>query len=402
MLVFASSAAANVAPVPKPSTLQPPRVLLVSDQWKGSEHSSVEGIFGRGLPGAASTEVVTFTPTGATPERRGHRLILPKRCRRAGLVDALHAVNAFPADVVLVRNWYPVLRQMLAWRARVAAASGSPRVGFWLSFPHTYQRLFSAQHSGRALWRKTLEYRFRTWRETRLLRRCDCFLPITRTLRSEFHADLNVPWHPLPMGIDAEQLPPPLAERAPGPVRFAYVGTIDDLRRVDEIVAGFRGVDHPWELHVYTASDNAAVRRLRAIPEDRLHWHAPLPRRDLFAALRQADVGIGLIPEVPLYRVASPTKTVEYYALGLPALLNPLPEYRELFDDSMALYTEFGATPIAAAVQRTLAMPLEALRAMGERGRSIVGERRDYRVLAVGVMEFLRGLPPRGPGAATR
>lgn len=373
-------------------------MLLVSDQWDPSEHSSVEGIFGRGLPGAVSTEVVTFSPTGRVPERRGNRLVVPKRCRRTGLVEALHAVQALPAEVVLVRNWYPVLRQLLAWRARVAAASpgsAAPRVGFWLSFPHTYQRLFSAQQSGRALWRKTLEYRFRTWREKRLLRRCDCFLPITRTLRSEFYADLKVPWQPLPMGVDLEHLPVPCAARDPGPVRFVYVGTIDDLRRVEEIVAGFRAVDRPWELHVYTASDNAAVRRLRAIPEDRVRWHAPLPRRALFAALRNADVGIGLIPEVPLYRVASPTKTLEYYALGLPALLNPLPEYRELFDETTAIYAEFGANPITAAVQRTLALPPEALRAMGERGRSIVCQRRDYRVLAAEVMEFLRGLTPR-------
>lgn len=375
------------------------RVLLISDQWAASEHSSVEGVFGRGLPGVESTDVVTFSEGGESRRavREDHRLVLPRRCRRAGLAEALRWLEAWPADVVIVRNWFPVLRQMLEARSALAKLGTAARVGFWWSFPHTYQRLHSARQSGRAVWRKTLEYHFRSWREGRALRRCDFFLPITRTMREEFFTWLRVPWHPLPMGVDTALLPPARGERRPGPRRFAYVGTIDDLRRVDEIVAGFLAVEAPFELHVFTASDNAAVRGLRAIRDDRLRWRDPLPRRELFVALQDMDFGIGFLPPDPLYRVASPTKTVEYYALGLPALLNPLPEYRELFDETTAVYGDFSVAQIGTAVQRALAMADGAVRAMGERGRAVVLARRDYRVLAQELACFLTGSDRTGP-----
>ncbi|MEJ2480964.1 MAG: hypothetical protein P8Y78_12510, partial [Acidihalobacter sp.] len=180
------------------------RILLVTDQSRGSDHSAIEAIFGRHLPRVAAVERVYFDRDIHRAEvADGGRLYLPHRCRRSGLLKALRTVVK-PADYdfVVVRNLFPVLRAVLAARARHGY-----RVAFWDSFPHAYRRRFEAERTGRARLRKALEYRWRHRTESRLLSACDAYLPITATHRELFFPQLKVPTHPLPMGFDFSAFP---------------------------------------------------------------------------------------------------------------------------------------------------------------------------------------------------
>lgn len=373
------------------ATLSQGKVLLISDQFAPSEHSAVEGIFGAGLPDMAETAVVEFARNTTVVRVSGSRAVLPVSCRRRGLADALDA--AWPErhwDFVVVRNKFGPLAQVLAHRRRSRA-----RVGLWLSFPHTYRRLHEAVLEHRAVWRKRVEYHVRTWQERRLLGRCDFFLPITKTLVREFHSDLTVPWLALPMGVDFASLGEQgRAPRPPGPLRLVYTGTVDALRRLDIIADAIRQVQAPVEFDIYSASDNAAVKALQNLGDNRIRLLPGRPRADLFEVMRHADVGVGLIPDTRLFRVSSPTKTLEYAALGLVPLLSPLPDYLELFDDRSAVFCEFGTGAIRDAVHRLAAMGRRELGDLGARACDVVRERRDYRRLAAELARFLRQLAP--------
>lgn len=366
------------------------RVLLISDQFAPSEHSAVEGIFGAGLPGVAETAVVEFSREAREPQVAGRRAVLPVACRRRGLVAAIEA--AWPGrrwDFVVVRNKFAALEQVLAGRRRWRT-----RVGFWLSFPHTYRRLHEAIVERRAVWRKRIEFHWRDWQEQRLLRRCDFFLPITATLVREFYPNLTIPWLALPMGVDFAGLGGGRREpRAPGPLRLAYTGTVDALRRLDVIADAVQGVNAPVTVEIYTASENPAVAALRARNDARLRLLPGRARAELFAALTAADVGIGLIPDTRLYRVGSPTKTLEYAALGLVPLLNPLPDYLELFDARSAVFCAFETGAIRETINRLASLPEPELSALGARAREVIRERRDYRQLAANLARFLEQLP---------
>jgi hypothetical protein len=368
------------------------RVLLISDQFAPSEHSAVEGIFGAGLPGMAETAIVEFSRDLRAPQIRGLRVILPAACRRRGLVAAIEAI--WPDrhwDFVIVRNKFPALAQVLAARPRLQAP-----IGLWLSFPHSYRRLHEAIEQRRAVWRKRLEYCLRDWRERCWLRQCDFFIPITARLAEEFYPGLAVPWHPLPMGIDLATLRAhPRPARGPGPLRLVYTGTVDALRRLDVIVDGLRSLATPFALEIYTASENPAVESLRALNDARIRLLPARPRAELFSAIQNADVGIGLIPDSRLYRVGSPTKTLEYAALGLLPLVNPHPDYAELFDEHSAEFCAFEAHAIAESARRLSAIPVTELAARGARARARVCERRDYRRLAAGLAGFLEQLAAR-------
>jgi glycosyltransferase involved in cell wall biosynthesis len=334
----------------------------------------------------AETVIVEFARELRAPQVRGSRAVLPAACRRRGLVAAIEA--CWPArhwDFVIVRNKFPTLAQVLAGRPRLQA-----QIGFWLSFPHNYRRLHEAQEQRRAVWRKRLEYWIRDWWERRWLRQCDFFIPITARLVREFYPGLTVPWYPLPMGVDVVTLgDQPRPARRPGPLRLVYTGTVDALRRLDVIVDGLRSLKTPFVLEIYTASENPVVETFRALNDARILLLRARPRAELFAAIAGADVGIGLIPDNRLYRVGSPTKTLEYAALGMLPLVNHHPEYDELFDQHSAEFCAFKADAIADAIRRLAVLPVTELAARGARARTVVRECRDYRRLAAGLVRFL-------------
>lgn len=363
------------------------RILLLTDQYRSSDHSAIEAIFGHHLQRTAAVERVYFDRDIGRPKRTDDgRLILPHRCRRTGLLRTLGQV-AEPAnfDLVVVRNLFPVLRAMLAARARYGY-----RVAFWDSFPHAFRRRHEAERMGRARLRKALEYRWRHRAERRLLADCDAYLPITATHRELFFPELQVPTHPLPMGFDFTAFPQVVArpERR-GPVRFLYAGTIDRLRRMDTVLEGFRHAAGEFELHLYTPTSEATRRSLGLQNDPRFRFHEPVPRAELMHRIAAADIGVSLIPPEKLYQGSSPTKTLEYYAAGRPALLSELADHRALFDEKSAFFVEFDVAGIAQAVTRAARRSRPQIDIMGLRGRERVREQRDYARLAAELLDFL-------------
>jgi hypothetical protein len=362
------------------------RVLLITDLPAGAEESAVEGIFRGELRRRFVVDVVFHDPALRQAVRRNDAVVVPKRALRGGVAEALRAL-ADPAgyDFVIVRNKYYVLRALLA-------QPRTGRLGFWETFPHSYRRLADAEQAGRAVWRKRIEYAWRRWHEAHLLRRVDLFLPITARHAEEFHPGLTVPTLPLPMGVDEALFQArPVPERA-GPLRFVYIGTVDRLRRIAELNAAFTGTDGDFRLDYYTFSQNETVEGLRRGGDPRIRLLAALPRRTLLEVLRTADVGVGYVPAVRTYIGSSPTKTLEYAALGLTVLANPLPDYGTWLDERAAVLTPFEPAAIRAGLKRLLATPRESLVEAGRAGAQRALARRSYRVLAVELADFLERL----------
>jgi len=368
------------------------KILCITDQFEGAVHSSIEGIFGGHLREYCDVMLVYFSRDAVASRRDGERIILPYRWKRGDIGAELgRLINLDELDIVIVRNFFPVLGNVLKHRHRHRF-----RVGFWNSFPHTFRRLFEARAENRAVLRKSIEYAVRTWLEKRLVRRCDFLMAMSPEFKGQFFADVDVPFLPLPMGINFDGLP--VYNPGPDPVRrLVYTGAVDRLRQTELIVEALMGLEDEFVFDIYTASNNEVTDRIRKCGDSRIRLQNPLPRGELLQRLTGYDIGIGLIPDNDLYRVSSPTKTLEYYGVGLPAVVNYLPEYRALFDAGSAFFCEFSRDSIREAMAKALAMPREQLRAMGESGRTMVMENRSYKELSGRVNIFLVGLlPARG------
>lgn len=362
------------------------RILLITDQSPGSTHSAVEGIFGGYLKQHCDVDLAYFSREQRSPQAHGTNFILPHRLKRRGAFQGLQAVTDLGGyDAIIVRNLFGALRSVLKNQHRFHY-----RVGFWESFPHSFRRLYEAKATGRARLRKTIEYAIRHRIENSLLARCDFYFPITETFRQRFRSTLNIPYLPLPMGVDFKDIAPTASPvNITGPKRFVYIGTIDGLRDVELIFSAFASTPGDFVLDVFTQSDNETVRKIRALGDKRINVHPAQPRAQLMRTLQSYDVGIGLIPPTDLYIVSSPTKTLEYYAAGIPAILNRLPEYEALFNESSAFFCELTAEAISAMVSRIHSMSRKELHQTAHKGREIVMQQRSYAVMAERLYHFL-------------
>jgi glycosyltransferase involved in cell wall biosynthesis len=115
-----------------------------------------------------------------------------------------------------------------------------------------------------------------------------------------------------------------------------------------------------------------------------------LPQASALGYAVRAEVGLSPIPRGTLFDVSSPTKLVEYLALGIPCVANDIPDQQLVIEQSgAALSAPMQAGPFSAAVRALLDDPELAARC-AERGPGWVRRHRSYEVLGRGVAQAYR------------
>lgn len=121
-----------------------------------------------------------------------------------------------------------------------------------------------------------------------------------------------------------------------------------------------------------------------------------LPQRVALGYALRAEVALSPIPRGTLYDVSSPTKLVEYLALGIPSVANDIPDQEQVLAESRAgLCAPMEAGAFAAAVRRLLDDAALAAACSG-RGPAYVNRHRSYAILGRIVAEtYAKILPSR-------
>jgi len=205
----------------------------------------------------------------------------------------------------------------------------------------------------------------------------------------------------VPMGVDTAlfdrgQLAPSADPRLDGRRVVLYLGRIAQSRRSDFLldVVQLLRASTPEVLLVIAgdapSSDEMAWMR-REIAQRALDGHVLLtgwlPQRAALGYAVRAEVGLSPIPRGALFDVSSPTKLVEYLALGIPCVANDIPDQAQVLRASGAgLCVPMDAVPFAAAVRRLLADPRLAA-GLAARGPGWVRAHRSYAVLGRHVAE---------------
>ncbi len=208
----------------------------------------------------------------------------------------------------------------------------------------------------------------------------------------------------VPMGVDDRSLPPLHASGAAQRTQaetIVYLGSLDRVRRLDVLIdalalvrlqrpgarlwligAAPRNEDLAWlQRHAHAQQLDAAV-----------DFTGALPMAQAWQRVQQACVAVSAVPPGPLHDVSSPTKIVEYLALGLPVVANDIPEQRALLAAcGGGRCVRFDARAFADAILELLA-DLPAARAAATQARGTLLQQRSYRVLGDGVARVLHGL----------
>lgn len=368
------------------------KILIFTGTRINDKESAIEGMCKKHLSNRLAVTFVYFDKQASHNDREGNCIVLKKWHSRFQLAQGLSEfVDLAEYDFIVVRNLFQVLRQIL--RLRLQA-----KTGFWESFPHSHARLERAQFERRAVLRKNVEYFVKSKLEKTLISQCDFYMPITQTHKRVYYDDLTIPCFPMPMGVDFSSIDiPNKTINQAQPVRFVYIGAICELRRLDIVNRAFLKTNKPFTFDYYSYDQNSAVDKIKNIDDPRIRFRGPMNRHDLFQEIANADVGVCFFPNTKTFITASPTKTLEYGALGMTLLVNEMPEYTNLLDDHCAYICDFKEHAITRALQTILDTPRQILKSKGLDCQRRIQEQRNYQNMAKAFFHFLIGLQQNRP-----
>jgi glycosyltransferase involved in cell wall biosynthesis len=170
-----------------------------------------------------------------------------------------------------------------------------------------------------------------------------------------------------------------------------YLGTLTKARKMDFLIRVFEKVfrrKKNVQLHLVGGGEDPSdeqilkdeARRLKI--EDRVLVTGFIPKQEAWAYVQEADVCVSPYYPTPILNSTSPTKLIEYMAMGKAVVANDHPEQRLVISESKAgICVPYKKNAFAEAILHLLNHPKEAKK-MGIRGREYVEKNRDYEQIA--------------------
>lgn len=293
-------------------------------------------------------------------------------------------------DIIQVRDKF-----FVALLGVVAARIKSVPFVFWLSYPFPEARLLDAREGrSRHPWFSWLAGSLSSWMLYRLI------LPASELVfvqSEQMKRDLERPWIdmrklvPVPMGIPDEELPEMDSSAYPETPLVLHLGTLIRVRRLEMLIGAFAKVleKRPDARLVFVGDGD--------VPEDRqslesevgrlglsqqILFTGQLPREQALGWVSQAMVCLSPFYPTFVLRSTSPTKLIEYMALGKAVVANDHPEQARVIAQSGAgICTDWSEDAFARAIVELLNDPRRACE-MGKRGREWVVQNRVYSRIA--------------------
>lgn len=350
------------------------------------------------------------TPSGTQPWRSGKAIVgrtdsadgFLHRIRKHVLafrhdLACLRLARVPTYEAVQVRDKF-MIAALAAWVARRRGL----RFFYWLSWPEPESQLSRArERSARYPFIALMRGHLYDWLLYRwILPRADHVFAQSEQMKRDLCARGVAPSKitPVPMGVELSDIP--AQTREPGSTQgreivIGYLGVITAERQLGMLVdmlAELRRAALPARLlfvgDAQIPADRRAIEdRARDLGlSDLMEITGFLPRAQALERILQSDVCVSPFYPTPILLSTSPTKLVEYLALGLPVIANNHPEQRLALQESRAgLCVPWGARHFARAVRWLAVRSPEVRREMGKRGRAWVEAHRTYDRIATSV-----------------
>jgi len=388
------------------------RLLFATIEPCPTFRPDVATLFGKFLPRLGVTsDLVTERAPGVAGEASwggGEALLISSRGsrpRRSAEKFAHYALTLLRAD----RAKYQAIQvrdmPLVALLGLLAARLKRLPFFYWMSFPAPEGQLMLARERGLSagLIRFLFPLLWRGWMHLFLLYRivlprADHVFVQSDRMREDLVGKgiARQKLTPVVMGVDLEvSVPEAIAPvddaRLKGKRVLVYLGTLARGRRIEVLFDMLKILRQQFPdvllLLVGEAEDEVQAKRLRKLAHeagvaDATLWTGWLPIQEAWRYVRVAEVGLAPHPRGALFDSGSPTKVVEYLALGIPVVASDNPDQERLLrEGGGGLCVPHTARDFAQAVSRLLVdEPLR--RAMASSGQAHVRASRDYQALA--------------------
>lgn len=231
-----------------------------------------------------------------------------------------------------------------------------------------------------------------------LMAKADLILPISKWMKRDL-IKKGIPEEKMmifPLGADATLSPKKISgkrirkkfEIGVSPT-IIYLGTMNRVRELDFLLRVLMKVKKEiYNVKLLMVGDGDDRSRLEKLSkslgiEENIIFTGQVPRSRVPEFIASANIGVSPIPPVPIYQVSSPTKLIEYMAMGKTVVANcEIPDQKEVVKESGGgICVRYDEEKFAEAMIELLNNPKER-KEMGKKGRDWVVKNRSYEILA--------------------
>jgi len=232
-----------------------------------------------------------------------------------------------------------------------------------------------------------------------LIRKCDIFHPISNSMGRHFgRIRKNGMTYPLPLCpsnffLD-EGNKKEMAISNNGKIVLIYIGQITAVRKIENLIKLLeivmeRTKNNNIHLHlVGRIYSRKYGEKLRVLSEkEPLKGHVKImgekPMQEIPRLIRNASIGLSILPPIEAYRVSSPTKVLEYLSQGIPVICNSEIEdqNRIIVESKGGFSVPYNLEEISLKVMELIEHPEKAYK-LGTLGRGWIINNRTYPIIA--------------------
>ena len=358
------------------------KILYITDQDEYTDHSFIGPLFEKYLKFHYQVDIVYFSEFKAEVEKRDeNRFILPKADKARAIQELSDSgVDIASYSFVFVRNSGEILKHVLS-----QSGVYDYRVGYRLSFPKRRAKMQVDKANNKASFLKHLNNTLTTYSETKMINQCDIFMPTSKQMQEEYFEAVKTRTFICPPALDPEILHDNI-QHTGEEKRFVYVGTLDKLREFETVLEAFNEVKSTnWKLTISTKDPEYAIDVVKKYGNiaANVEIKNAKTKEDLLDLIAKADIGVSILPEIPLFNTSTPVKIMDYYASAIPCIMTNNANNNTLFTDNHdAWFCKFTKDSIKEKIEYITSLSKEDVTLVGRRGQERLLDIRNYKRIA--------------------
>jgi glycosyltransferase involved in cell wall biosynthesis len=191
-------------------------------------------------------------------------------------------------------------------------------------------------------------------------------------MHQAFRPKVTIPTIICSPAIDPDSLHPQQQHKREE-LHFVYVGTLDKGREFSTVLDAFSSLKNKqWKLYLSTRDVEFAYEMLKNYPtiQENIKVYNAKTKSALLKLVAKTDIGIALLPDLPVYSTSTPVKVFDYYSSGVPCLMTQSGHTSILFTDCVdAWFCNFNKEHIQEKLNYLLSLSKTEISAIGGKGQ---------------------------------
>ncbi len=358
------------------------KFLYITDKDEYTDNNFIGALFEKYLGKYFNMNILYFSEFKSDFEKKNDiKFILPKKLKK-NLLDELsnNKIDINSYSFIVVRNDIEILQHILKRKIR-----HKYKVGFRSVFPRRIIKLQENEASNQKSFFNIIEDKIKTFSETALINECDIFIPSSKYMSDIYFEGVKTKTFIIPPAIDPEVLHNNIQHKK-NYKRFFYAGTLDKFRNFETILKAFSEINNnQYRLTISTKDPQYAKDMLNNFEnlKNYVDIYNVQNRKELLDLISKADIGLSILPDVPLFNCATPIKILDYYSSAIPCIMTDNSNNKELFTDNKeAWFCNFNQNSIQKKLEEIINLSKKEVTQVGINGQNRLLEVRNYEKIA--------------------